>query len=145
MLPNKIVSVDFDFYDTSIHSVLASHTLKVTSLRHPFEMVFFNQPSDISIGGQRRSNVRGFDAKLEFEWEDVRNQESAIINFINNISNYASWGSVKLRFNVTGGTDYIYVVPNQVSFSQDYINQIKRTPTVMSFELDSYRDEIDYD
>ena len=144
MLANKVSSVDFDFYDPVLDIVAASNTLIVSNLSHPFEMVFFNQPTDISIGGTRRSNVRDFDARLEFDWQDVRTQESEIISFLNNIITYKDTPSV-IRFNVTGTTDYLYVVPEQAVYNQNYINQIKRTPTTARFLLESLRSSISYD
>lgn len=141
-LPNKISSVVFTILNGA--STVATHTLSVTNLQHPFEMVFWGSPSSLSLGGTKRSNVRGFDARLEFEWNDIRNQESEIVAFLNDIQTNLLLG-YRLRFNVEGDTDYLFVIPNSALYNQNYISQIKRSPTSISFELEALQNDISYE
>lgn len=140
---NKISSVTFTFFDSI--GDLASYTLKVSNLNHPFELLFWDEPTTTSIGGVKRSNVRAFDAKLSFQWQDVRNQETTIVNFINALRTQLLVPTVSLRFNVTGELNKLNVLPESAVFNQDYINQIKRTPTTINFTLASLRSSISYD
>lgn len=142
MLPNKISTVIMDFR-TDIASV-SSHTLSVGNLKHPFNLVFWGEPTRTSIGGKKRSNIRGFDAGLSFTWEDVRNQETAIINFLDDLVTYAQSTTVRLRFNAQGDTNYLWLVANQGEYNQEYIHQIKRTPTSIAFELEDIQSDVSY-
>lgn len=141
-LPNKISSVVFTILNGA--TTVSTHTLSVSNLNHPFEMVFWNEPTTLALGGVKRSNVRAFDAKLNFEWQDVRNQESAIISFLNALTSGILLG-YDIRFNVSGDARTLLVLPESAVFNQNYINQIKRTPTTINFTLASFRSSISYD
>lgn len=142
ILPNKISNVVIEIRNGT--TVVSTNTLSVTNLRHPRSILFWEGRKGLSIGGVKRSKniIRGFDSKLEFEWNDVRNQEQAILDLIDDLKT-ATDNDYDIRFNVQGDTDYLFLVPDEAVYNENYINQIKRTPTRVSFELSQVQDSIE--
>lgn len=144
-LPKKITDVVFSIRNSS-NVEQSSHTITVSNLRHPWNMVFWEGRDTLSIGGVRRKKniIRGFDSKLEFDWEDVRNQETEIKALIDDLK-VATDNDYDIRFNVSGDTNYLYIVPEDAVYSQNYTNQVtKRSATTISFDLAELQDDISY-
>lgn len=142
-LPNKISSVVFTVLDGATE--ISATTLSVSNLVHPWEMVFWDGRKSLSVTGKKRKKgiVRGFDSRLEFEWSDVKTQEAQIISLLEDMKT-ATDLDYDIRFNVEGDTDYLFLVPNSAIYNQNYINQIRRTPTTIQFELEQIQDDISY-
>ena len=66
------------------------------------------------------------------------------LSFLNDIQTNLLLG-YRLRFNVEGDTDYLFVIPNSALYNQNYISQIKRSPTSISFELEALQNDISYE
>lgn len=145
-LPKKITQAVFTIIDPSGPTTISTHTLTISNLTHPWNMVFWEGRKELSIGGVKRKKniIRGFDARLEFQWEDVRNQESSVIDFLNDMKTVTD-NDYDLRFNASGDTNYLYLVPDESMYSQDYQNQVtKRSRVTASFEIDQLQDDISY-
>jgi hypothetical protein len=142
-LPNKISQAVFVIDPTGTPD---THTLTVSNLRIPTSISFYEGRQGLSIGGKRRSKniIRGFDRSMSFDWESVSNQETEILAFLDALKD-ASDNDYDIRFNAYGETDYIFVVPEEAVFNENYINQIKRTPTKMEFLLAEIRSDTGYD
>lgn len=147
-LPNKVSQVKFTFIDTSgaFDVVVSARTIVVSNLRHPWNMVFWDGRKEMSIGGIKRKKniIRGFDSKLQFDWEDVRNQENEVIGLINDLKT-ATDNNYDIQFNVVGDTNFLFLVPDEAVFEQNYTDQVtRRTTTSISFEIDQLQDDISY-
>lgn len=142
-LPNKVSSVVFVIDPTGIAT---THTITVQDLSIPTSLRFWDGRKGLSITGKkrRRNIIRGFDRNLTFKWNDVRTQESTILSLIDDLKT-ATDNDYRIRFNVSGGTDYIYVIPEDAVYNQDYINQIRRTPTTVTFTEEAIRSNTGYD
>lgn len=146
MLPGKITQAVFTIIDTSGPTTISTHTLTVSNVQHPWNMAFWEGRKELSIGGVKRKKniIRGFDAKLSFDWEDVRNQETDIIDFINDLK-VAADNDYRIQFNVFGDTNKLHLVPEDAVYSQNYTNQVtRRTETSISFEIEQLQDDISY-
>lgn len=144
-LPNKATKVRFAIKDGA--TGISSHVLTVSRLRVPFKLVQWEERKGLSITGKKRkANInRGVDAEVILEWDDVRNQETDITDFIDDLK-VASDNDYSIRFSVDGDSNFLYVIPTDVSYNQDYTNQVtRRTPVSMTFELDTLRDDVTYD
>jgi len=145
-LPNKISTVVFSIRNSS-DVEQSSHTITVSNLRHPWTMTFWEGRNEMSIGGIRRKKniIRGFDSRLEFDWEDVRNQETEIKDLIDDLK-VATDNDYTIRFNVEGDVNYLSLVPDEAIYSQNYTNQVtRRTATTISFGIAQLKDSISYD
>ena len=144
-LPNKISEVTFSIRNSS-DVEQSSHTITVSNLRHPWEMNFWDSRQQLSIGGVRRKKniIRGFDSRLEFDWEDVRNQETEIVALIDDLK-VATDNDYDIRFNVVGDTNYLFLVPDEAVYAQNYKNQVtRRSTTRITFLLAELSDDISY-
>lgn len=144
-LPNKISDVEFVILDGV--SVISRHDIIVSNLNHTWEPIFWEDRKELSIGGVKRKKniIRGYDSRLEFDFEDVRNQETDIKTFISDLKS-AMGNDYDIRFQAGTSTDYLFVIPDEIMFNQNYTNQVvRRTPTTMSFEIYKLKDTISYD
>lgn len=143
-LPNKISTAVFTILDGV--TTISAYSITVSNLDIPTSLKFWDGRSGLSITGKRRRKniIRGFDREMSFQWEDVRNQETTILNLIESLKT-ATDNDYRIRFNASGSTDYIYVVPDEAVFNENYISQIKRTPTTISFSAETIRSDTGYD
>lgn len=143
-LPSKVSQVTFSIRDGATE--ISSHTIIVSDLQHPWNMVFWEGRKGLSITGKKRKRniIRGFDSELRFDWEDVRNQETNIKNLIDDLR-VATSNDYDIRFNVVGDTNYLFLVPDEAIFEQNYTNQVvRRTNTTIAFALAQIQDDISY-
>lgn len=141
-LPNQISTVNI-VIDPS--GTPTTHTFEVTDLDIPTSMKFWEGRTGLSITGKRRRKniIRGFDRKLTFKFNDIRNQESTITDLIDDLK-VATDNDYEIRFNVDGDTDYIFLVPSDAIYNQNYVNQIRRTPTTIEFDLAQIQNDTGY-
>ena len=126
-------------------SPYATHTITVNNLQIPTSLKMWEGREGLSITGKRRNKniIRGFDRFVTFEWADIRNQESTILALIDDLK-VATDNDYPIRINASGDTDYIYVVPDDAMYDQNYVNQIRRTPTTVKFALATIQDTTGY-
>lgn len=140
--PNKLSTVVIVIDPSGTPS---THNITVNNLQIPTSLKFWEGRQGLSITGNRRRKniIRGFDRFVEFEWADVRTQESAILDLIDDLK-VATDNDYEIRINASGETDYIFVVPDDAMYNQNYINQIRRTPTTVKFALATIQGDTGY-
>lgn len=143
-LPNKLSTAVFTILDGV--TTISTYSITVSNLDISTSLKFWEGREGLAITGKRRRKniIRGFDRSMSFQWEDVRNQETAILNLIDGLKT-ATDNDYRIRFNASGETDYIYLVPDDAVFNENYLSQIKRTPTTISFLEESIRSDTGYD
>ena len=144
-LPSKIERAEFVIFDDS-DNIVSSYNFSVTNLMHPWNYVFWDGRKQMSLGGinRRKKIVRGFDTELRFEWEDVRNQEDDIVNFLNDLLLTKNDG-YSIRFNAEGDENYLFLVPEDAVYSREFLNQVTlRVRTTISFTISQLQEDITY-
>lgn len=143
--PNKVSTVVIVIDPLADPNPYATYSITVNNLRIPTSLKFWDGRQGLSITGKRRRKniIRGFDRSVEFEWTDIKTQESNILDLIDDLK-VATDNDYPIRINASGETDYIYVVPDDAIYNQDYINQIRRTPTTVRFTLATIQDTTGY-
>lgn len=145
-LPSKAGTALIAFQDNG--TGITSYSLNVTNVNLRWEVVYWEERKGLSITGKKRKAdiIRGYDAILTFDWDDVRNQESDIVDFLNYLKT-ATDNNYDIRFQILGDSNRLFIIPsNDINYSQNYTTQVvRRTPTTMTFEVDVLRSSIAYD
>jgi hypothetical protein len=122
------------------------YTLTISSMESDIGQVNFTSAFDEALDGTLRSNLRGFRVTISLDWAklydslitstgtDVTGGGNSVADLMNDIrSSLIGNGDDYLEMSVDGGSNYFDVIPESMSLTTAYNNQIGRGSASLKF------------
>lgn len=146
-LSSKITSIKIRAnQDNSINVLDWVYTLTISSMQSDIGQVNFTSAFDEALDGTLRSNLRGFRVTISLDWAklynslitstgtDVTGGGDSVADLMNDIrASMIGNEDDYLEMSVDGGSNYFDVIPESMSLTTAYKNQIGRGSASLKF------------
>lgn len=146
-LSNKLTSIKIRANQDNSFNVLDwVYTLTISSMQSDIGQVNFTSAYDEALDGTLRSNLRGFRVTISLDWAklhdslitstgtDVTGGGNSVADLMNDIrSSLIGNEDDYLEMSVDGGSNYFDVIPESMSLTTAYNNQIGRGSASLKF------------
>lgn len=146
-LSSKLTSIKIRANQDNSFNVLDwVYTLTISSMQSDIGQVNFTSAYDEALDGTLRSNLRGFRVTMSLDWAklydslitstgtDVTGGGNSVADLMNDIrSSLIGNEDDYLEMSVDGGSNYFDVIPESMSLTTAYNNQIGRGSASLKF------------
>lgn len=147
-LPDQILEAKFDLYQNGSQVTGFPIEIKISSQNISTFPVFWDSSSDVSLGGTKRSNIRGHDLSVTLDY-GASLEPTKMKNLLDSLPNLSS-NEYELRFYPNANVnEYIEMIPQEGTGLDIEFNDTVRVggadsviPTIQ-LESRSYQDNLD--
>lgn len=146
-LSNKLTSIKIRAnQDNSVNVLDWVYTITISSMQSDIGQVNFTSAFDEALDGTLRSNFRGFRVTISLDWAklydslitstgtDVTGGGDSVADLMNDIrSSLIGNEDDYLEMSVDSGSNYFDVIPESMSLTTTYTNQIGRGSASLKF------------